>query len=361
MQQRLATFLLLGAIGCTSQAHEDAAAPPPVSVETAAVVAADVPRSLPAVGTLESPRSADLAPEIRGTLIALDVPEGKEVPQGYVLARLDDQRARASLSVNQARSRNAEATLGRWRELADARIAAPQNLDDAVAERRATAGQAAEAQVTLDKTVVRAPFRGVVGLKQVSEGAFLEAGTPIVRLTQIDPLELRFAIPQRHADAIAVGQRARGVVGSCESPFAAEVTAIEPDLDPATRMLRVQARVPNPDGRLRPGMAARVRLETGIVSGALLVPLEAVVRQGTRTLVWVVRADGTAEARDVALGQTAVDRVQVASGLAAGDTVVTAGHQKLRPGARVTAVPGREVTNPKLALGSRPDDPTCEF
>jgi membrane fusion protein (multidrug efflux system) len=361
---RMAVLLLavLAVLPACSSAPGDAALPepPPVAVQTVTLAAAAMARSIPAVGTLTSPHSTDVAPEVAGTVVELDVPEGREVEAGHVLARLDDARARASLSVTDARSRNASAALQRWRALHQAQIAAPQALDDAVAEKQATAGQVEEARTALDKTAVRAPFRGVTGLRQVSLGAYLQPGTPVVRLTQIDPLELRFAIPQRHLAAVAVGQTVRGVVGSCDTPLRGTVSAIEPDVDPATRMVRLQAIVPNADGRLRPGMAARLRLEIGTVADALLAPLEAVVREGTRTFVWVVAADGTATPSDVHLGDVLVDRVQLRAGVAAGDVVVTAGHQKLRPGARVASTPHTPITNPKLAVGAG-DDPACEF
>jgi membrane fusion protein (multidrug efflux system) len=201
----------------------------------------------------------------------------------------------------------------------------------------------------------------VLSLRQVSLGAYVEAGSPIVRLTQIEPLKLIVSVPQRHLSELAVGQTVRGVAGSCEKRFEGAIDVIDPYVDPATRAVRLQAIVSNRGGALRPGMGAAVKLEIGRIRDALLVPQEAVVRQGTRTIVYTIGDDGSAVAREIELGEFFADRVQVARGLEAGQVVVAAGHQKLRPGAKVAAEAYRPVDNPNLALGSSGTLSECSF
>lgn len=325
--------------------------PGPVAVETAAAEARTLPRIVSAVGSVESPEPTVVAVEVPGTVVFLDVPEGKRVEAGHVLARLDDSELRAAVAEDRARFQNAEDRLRRVRRLHDQGVASAQVLDDAVSARDA-ARAALDASLTrLRKTAVRAPFDGVLGLRQASRGDYLAPGDPIVRITQVDRLDLLFGVPQRHAGEVAVGQKVLGSVGRCEARVEAAVTAVDPRVDPTTRTLQIEARVPNPDGTLAPGMAVRVRLVTGEIPDAIVVPQEALVRQGTKHLVYVVGDDHTVATREVHPGEFFVDGVQVTGDLEAGEEVVVAGQQKLRPGATVETRPRRPTDNPVLDLG----------
>jgi membrane fusion protein (multidrug efflux system) len=345
----LALAALLAA--CRGETAGPGGEAPPVAVRTVRVEQEAIPRTLAAVGTLESPHTTELGTELGGTVVFLDVPEGQRVEEGHLLARIDARRATALLSITRARSRQARDTLARMRALHAAGIVSRQELDEALAEHDAAEGGLEDAATVVHKTEIRAPFAGVLGLRLVSLGAYLEPGTPVVRLTQTRPLHLVFSLPQRHAARVRAGQAVRGVAASC-LPFDAAVSVLDPYVDPATRAVRVQAVVPNEDERLLPGMSADVRLEVGTIPDALLVPVEAVIRRGTRRIVFAVDGDGTVEEREIALGEIFPDRVQVTRGVAAGDVVVAAGHQKLRRGSRVAPEPYAPVENPNLALGS---------
>jgi len=343
--------------------------PGAVVVQTAAVERRTLPRVVSAVGSLESPEPSTVAAEVPGTVVFIDVPEGERVPAGHVLARLDDEELRARVAADRARFRNAEDRLRRVRRLHDQGVASQQALDDAVSAHDAARAALDESGTRLRKTAIRAPFEGVLGLRQVSRGDYVAAGDPIVRITQVDPLELVFGVPQRHARAVAVGQAVLGTVGPCEARFEAQVSAVDPRIDPTTRTVQLEARVPDPDGALAPGMAVRVRLVIGEIPDARVVPQEAIVRQGTKHLVYVVQDDGTVATREVTLGEFFVDGVQVeevegAEGvdgeLAAGDEVVVAGQQKLRPGTSVETRPRRPTDNPVLDLGWMGPPEGCE-
>jgi membrane fusion protein (multidrug efflux system) len=334
---------------------------PPVVVQTITIEPIEIARTLSAVGGLESPETTQLSAEFAGTVVFLDIPEGREIPAGHILARLDDRRADAAVTIARARRANAHERLARLRRLHAKDVISQQELDDAVAELDAAEGALADAETALGKTAIRAPFTGILSLRQVSLGAYVEAGAPIVRLTQIEPLKLIVSVPQRHLSQLAVGQTVRGVAGSCENEFEGTISVIDPYVDPATRAVRVQAIVPNADGKLRPGMAAAVKLEVGRIGDALLVPQEAIVRQGTRTIVYRLDLDGSALPQEVELGEFFADRVQVVSGLEAGQTIVAAGHQKLRPGVRLAAETYRPVDNPNLALGAARTLAECNF
>jgi membrane fusion protein (multidrug efflux system) len=353
----VASALLWGCGG--DSRREGDGGPPPVAVQVVTAGASELPRTLAAVGSLQSPETTTVASEIAGTTVAIDVPEGRYVKGGHLLARLDDAEARAALSVARARLTNAKARLARLRSLRASSVSSQQALDDAVAEFDAAQGEVDEAETRLRKTDIRAPFAGILGLRQVNQGQYLDPGDPIVEITQVDPLELEFGIPQRHASELELGQVVLGTVGQCGQRFEASVDAIDPRVDPATRAVRLQAAVPNPDGRLLAGMAVRVRLVVGAIPDAVVIPREAIIRQGTKHRVYVVDEESRAHQHDVALGTFFVDGVHVRAGVAPGETVVVAGHQKLQEGAPTSPQPYQPTENPNLELGWFGPDGDC--
>jgi len=354
-------ILSVGGIACRSgEGRSGAGERPPISVQTVTVTSTQIPRSLPAMGSLKSPKTTELAAERPGKVVFLDIPEGQEVKAGHVLARVDYEQAQAAVDIAQARHKNARETLARLKTLS-VKATSQQAVDDAQASLEAAEGQLADAKVALQKTTIAAPFAGVLSLRQISLGAYLDAGDPIVRLTQVRPLHLIFSLPQRFVAQVKLGQTVRGAASNCEEKFTAQVTAIDPFLDPATRSVQIQATVPNESGRLLPGMATTVRLEVEHIPDALLIPQESIIRQGTKRLVYTVAPDGFVQSKEVILGLSFISQVQVEDGLQAGEVVVTAGHQKLRPGAKVDPKPYTPITNPNLDLGVNGSAVSCEF
>ena len=344
-------LLVASAVACGEPPAAAPAGPPPAVVQVVTAEARTLPRTLSAVGSLESSKTAAVAAEIAGTVVALDVPEGQRVEAGRVLARLDDSAARAALRVAAARLENARDRLARQEPLHAQGVASDQALDDARAELRAAEGAYEAARTLLDKHTVRTPYAGVVGLKQVNVGQYVPAGQPIVELTITEGLELRFHLPQQDLPRVAVGQLVHGVVGRCEARFEGKVSAVDPRVDASTRMFSVQAAVAGDDRALHPGMAVRVRLLIEEVPDAILLPQEAIVRQGTRYVVYAVDEHDQAQPRSVTLGDFFVDGVHVESGIAPGERVVVSGQQKLQPGSPVDAKPWQPTNNPNVALG----------
>ncbi len=348
---RVAPLLLLLLVACGESPDATPEGPPPAAVQVLTAEAQVLPRTLSAVGSLESPRMTAVAAEIAGTVVALEVPEGTRVEAGHVLAHLDDAEARAALSVASARLENARARLARQAPLYAQGVASEQALVDAQSEVRAAEGSYQEARTRLDKHTIRTPFAGVLGLRQVNVGQYVPAGQPIVELTLAGALELRFYLPQKDLPSLAPGQTVLGVVGRCEARFEGKVIAVDPRVDPATRMVGLQAMVTGEPGELHPGMAVRVRLLVGEVQGAIQLPQEAIVRQGTKYVVYTVDDQGHAQPHEVALGEFFVDGVHVTSGVAAGDRVVVAGQQKLQPGSAIDAKPYQATHNPNVQTG----------
>lgn len=312
------------------------------------------------VGSLRSPETTTISADISGIVVELDAREGREIPKGHLVARLDDSVAKAALQVAEAREQNARIALDRAKPLVEDGVVPQQRLDDAVAEMRTAAGLLEEARTRLEKTRVRAPFTGVVGIQTAQLGQYISSGDPIIDLTRSDSLELVFGVPEEQAGFVRLGQKVQARVGRCGMPFEAVVEALDPKIDPQSRTLAVQARVDNRERRLIPGMSAQVRLAVGEARERTVIPREALIGQADRYQVWTVDAENRVQPRPVVPGEFLPDVVEIRSGLELGETVVAAGHQKVRPGAAVQASPFVPTENPNLDLGTRAADECTE-
>lgn len=309
-----------------------------IPVEAAKVAVETISRQIETIGTLRSNESVMIRPEIAGRISHISFDEGQPVRRGQLLVKLDDstvlaqvEQARANLALSRANSERAQklyrqgAGTERARDEAGARLQVDQAAVDLV-------------QATLGKTEIIAPFDGIAGLRRVSVGAYVTPGQDIANIEDIDPLKVDFRVPEVHLDALRVGQSlditADAFAGRA---FTATVYAIDPLIDENGRAVALRARLPNPDRMLRPGLFVRVRLIVERIEDALLVPEEALVPQGDKVAVMRV-VDGTATPTEVRTGIRRAGSVQVLEGLSAEDTVITAGHMKVRPGAKVSVV-----------------------
>ncbi len=322
-----------------SQAKETPAAAGPgahaVPVEAVQVTIGTVERVISAVGTLESNESVILRPEIAGRIERINFQEGTPVKRGDTLFQLDDSIYEAEAEQAQASLELSRKNYDRARELHKKGAGTASKLDETQAQLRVDEAGAAYALTMLDKTRIRAPFDGIVGLRSVSVGDYVSPGQDLVNLESIEPVKLKFSIPQTALTAVSVGQTIEVTVDSFPGKsFQGEIYAIDPLVDEATRTLVVRARIPNPDRLLRPGLFVTVKLTVEHREGAVLVPEQAIVPQGEERLVFRV-VDGKAEAAPVTLGQRQNAMVEITEGLGSGDVVVVAGYQKLRNGAPV--------------------------
>jgi membrane fusion protein, multidrug efflux system len=208
--------------------------------------------------------------------------------------------------------------------------------------------------VRLNKTALRAPFPGIVGLRRVSPGDYLQPGQDIVNLEAITPIKLDFRIPEIHLPRLASGQRVAVAVDAYpDRSFAGEIYAIDPGFDPQTRTIQLRARMPNPDGALRPGMFARVQLELARREDAILIPEQAIVPKGADKFVYRV-SDDKALLTSVRIGERLTGAVEIVEGLRRGDRVVIAGQTKIRDGAAVSVVDADAGPAQAAAGGDRP-------
>lgn len=322
----------------------------PVTVEVTEVQTGALQQSLAAVGSLSSSQSTPIAPQIGGKLVALNIEQGARVKKGMVLARLDDAALRAQWMAAESALTNARQVYERDEKIAGTGALSAQEVDqDAAAVRNAEANLA-QAQANLDYTVLRAPFAGTLGIRQVSLGTYVAPGTTLVTLQSLDPLYLDFSLPQSELAQVRSGQTVHFSVDGLKGDFSGKVLALNPALNTGSRSIEIRASVSNPGQKLKPGMFANVQLQTGNVPQALFVPQQAVVAEGVARKIWVVDEDNNAVLRDITLGEYQTNLVQVTSGLQAGERVIAAGLQKMRPKAKLVIKPYQPIRNLRLDL-----------
>ncbi|MGH6928306.1 MAG: efflux RND transporter periplasmic adaptor subunit, partial [Dongiaceae bacterium] len=321
---------------------QEAAAPAggfAVPVEAVTVAIERVDLTIPAVGSLRSNESVVLSPEIAGRVNEILADEGQAVTAGTAIARLDQSIYKAEIAEIEANLALARANFKRADELLRKKAGTARARDEAEAELRANEAKLILARAMFDKTVIAAPFDGVLGLRSVSVGQYLAPGDPIFKLEQIDPLKLDFRVPEVQFTRIDIGQTINVRVDAFpDETITGTLYAIDPLVDENGRSVVIRARIPNESGRLRPGLFARVELVYDSIEQAIIVPEEAIMPIGTDKFVFRV-VDGTAALTKVELGQRFRGRVQVSKGLTPGDSVVTAGQLKIQDGAPVSVVP----------------------
>jgi membrane fusion protein (multidrug efflux system) len=319
--------------------------PPLVEVHT--VAAERLAETLFTTGAIYADERVEVVSEIAGKIERILFEEGARVPAGALLVAMDDRELTAERERAAARLELAERRAERQKQLYDDGLISDQDYDTAATEADALAAELRLIEARLTKTQIRAPFAGVVGLRRISEGAYVSPQTRVTTLIDTDPVKLEFAVPERYAADFGPGKTVEFRVAGVEGSRRAIVYAVEPSVDPATRTVPVRATSPNPGGELLPGAFADVTLAVREVPDALTVPSIAVIPELGGKRVWVVE-DGAAQPRPVETGLRTADRVEVTSGLAAGERVIVTGLQIVRPGMAVE-VAGEPATHVEAA------------
>ena len=291
-----------------------------------------------AVGTLRADESVVIRPEIAGRIAEFRFDEGQGVKKGALLVTLDASEVRAQLASAKAQAQLDAQRLERAEDLRKKNFISQQALDEARSNHARAQASQREVEAKLAKAEIRAPFTGVAGLRQVSQGAYVAAGTDIARLEKIDQLKLDFRVPEAYLARLKTAQQLKVEVDAYSGEsFAGSIYAIEPAVDEATRTVVVRARVANSDLKLRPGMFGRILLQLAVREKAVWVPEQAIVPRGQDAFVFRV-ANGKADLVKVQTGTRRVGEVEIRSGIAAGDLVVTEGTQRIGPGSAVSVM-----------------------
>jgi membrane fusion protein, multidrug efflux system len=309
-----------------------ASAPAAVTAKTQLVGTRPLVRELLAVGSLRSDESVTLRPEVAGRIVHIGFDEGQDVSAGQLMFALDDSIDRAEHEKALADHRLASRSHERAQELLQRKLISPADADQSAANLQAAAATLALSQARLEKTRILAPFSGTAGLRRVSPGDYVSTGQELVSLEAMATMKVDFRVDQTALPELRVGQTLHVEIDAWPGEqFVAEVYAIEPRVADDTRSVTLRARMANPEGRLRPGQFARVRLAVERKQDAIVIPEQAVFPRGEQQFVFVV-ADGSAQLRAVRLGQRAPGSTEIVEGLRAGEAVVVAGVQMLSDG-----------------------------
>jgi len=305
-------------------------------VETAPVTMRSTSEAITSVGTLMSNESVIVTSETSGRITSINFAEGQDVKAGQVLVRIDDSTLKAELDsamtdleLNNAKYRRAE-------DLVASGAVSKQDRDIAYADRQRSEADVRYAQAALDKTVIKAPFSGTVGLRQVSAGNYIQPGTQIVNLEDITTLKIQFSIPQTEVSRIKTSQTFTLTTDAYPNrTFTGKIYAIDPKINEQSRSMTVRGIIRNPDRTLRPGMFAQVSIETGARENALFIPESAIVQNAAGKFVFIYDG-GTAVQTKVSTGTRTTGWVVVVSGLKPSDIIITKGQDRIRDKDTVT-------------------------
>lgn len=285
-------------------------------------------------GTLVANEVAEIHPEVSGRIVQLNVAEGKYVSKGTVLAKLYDGDLRAQLNKVQVQLALAEKTEDRQKQLLNIQGISQQDYEISLLQVNSLKADIGILQANISRTVVRAPFSGRLGLKNVSPGAYVTPATVIATINQIDQLKLDFTVPEKYIDKVKVGQLVTFTYEGTNKELGARIIATESNVTENTHALTVRAMVIGKDPALLPGSFAQVKLSFAPNEQALLVPSQAVLPQARGKKV-ILYKGGTAIFADVTTGIRDSARVQILDGINAGDTIVVTGLLSVRPEAKV--------------------------
>lgn len=312
--------------------------PPGLPVKAVPVKIGAVIDEVTAVGSLLAEESVVIRPEIDGRIVGLHFQEGQAVPAGSRLVTIDGAEFEAQVAAVRADLNTELQRLERTKELFEQKFISKDALDVQQGNVARLQARLAEAQTHVAKTTIRAPFSGVLGLRQVSPGAYVKAGNDIVRLENLSSLKVDFKIPENYLAKVRPNQdiaiRLDAFPGE---QFTGQVYATEPMVDERTRTISMRARIANKGLKLKPGMFVRVVVTLEIRPNAVIVPETAIWPQGKDSFVFKA-VDGKAVLTRIDIGVRRPGEVEVLTGLVAGDSVITEGQMKLRDGAPVTVM-----------------------
>jgi membrane fusion protein (multidrug efflux system) len=284
--------------------------------------------------------SADLP----GTIDRIHFESGRAVAAGAVLVELDTRQERAQLAAVEAERELASLNFERMKSLLAERVISKAEFDRAVAEQKATEARVGEIRAAIARKTIRAPFGGILGIRQANVGQYLSGGDPIVTVQSLNPIYVNFGVPQQAVQQLRPGREVRITVQELPGEaLIGRITALDSTIDEATRNVTVQATLSNPDGKLRPGMFVQTEVVLGATTSVITLPASAINYAPFGDSVFVVTTLKTPDGRDyrgvrqqfVKLGAARGDQVSVLSGIAAGDEVATSGVFKLRTGAAI--------------------------
>jgi membrane fusion protein (multidrug efflux system) len=336
--------------------------PPPEAVTTIVTQVEHWSTTLSAIGSVVAVHGVTVSADLPGMVERIDFESGRSVHAGDVLVRLDTSQEQAQLAAAEAQRDLSRLNLERSRQLLDKQVVAQAEYDRVAAEAKQAEARAGEIRATIERKRIRAPFAGILGIRQANLGQYLNAGDPVVPLQSMDPIYVDFSLPQQDVASLRIGAAVRVSADGIVIPSSeGRITAINSVVDEATRNVQVQATFRNPHGRLRPGMFVEVQASFGRGESVITLPASAVGYAPYGNSVYVVselkgpngKPYRGVQQRFVKLGPGRGDQVSVLSGLKPGEEVVSSGVFKLRSGAAVLV---NNTISPSNNPAPKPED-----
>lgn len=318
--------------------------PPPEAVTTVLAKETTWPTTMTVVGSMEAVHGVTVSADLPGTVSAIHFDSGRTVQKGEILAELDTRQERAQLAAMEAQRDLAKVNHARYLQLMNEGVISKQDYDKAMADDRQSEANVNEIRATIDRKTIRAPFSGVLGIRQANLGQYLAAGQAIVPLQSLDPIYVDFSVPQQVLGQMRVGETVRFTTDSLPGKtFTGRINAINSVVDAATRNIVVQATVSNAGAKLRPGMFTQVEVGVGGNASVIALPASAINYAPFGDSVYIVEQmkgpDGKSyqgvRQQFVKVQGSRGDQIGVVSGIKPGEQIVTSGVFKLRNGASV--------------------------
>lgn len=305
-----------------------------VLVEVMPIMPQQLDKNIQVTGAVLANESVQIASEISGKITQIHFREGDNVKKNDLLISIENDEMLAQLERLKYTKKLYKDTENRMRQLLEREAISQEEYDISLTELNTSTADIKVLEAQIEKSQIRAPFSGVIGLRYVSEGSYVTPASPIANLYNIVPAKIEFSVPGRYSDVVKKGSVIRFTTEASEKSFEGRVYAIEPKIDPATRTLLVRALSPNLERNLIPGQFVRISLTLESKEDAILVPSVAVVPEANGHLVYRV-SGGKADSVQVNVGYRTARKVEIISGLTEGDTVVVSGIQQVKDGAPV--------------------------
>ena len=302
-----------------------------VAVDVFVVSPTAYQNKITATGTVLPNEDVELRSEIAGRVTGINFEEGARVKQGQLLLTVNDAEMRAQLQKLQSNEKLYSQMEERQRTLLEKEYISRQEYDQVSNQLTTATADIQALKATLDKAYVRAPFDGIIGLRQVSEGSYVSATTPIARIVDISPVKIEFAVPGRYSQMVKEGDEITFTSEGDPQVYKARLYAIQPSIDPGTRTMLVRAMYDNKDETVKPGAFVKIELPLKEVEEAILIPTESIIPEASGQKVFLVQ-NSKAVPKMVKIGQRSESLIQIVEGIAPGDTIIQSGILQVRPG-----------------------------
>ena len=336
--------------------------PPPEAVTTVIAKADQWPTSLTAIGTVAAVQGVTVSADQPGIVDRIAFESGQRVRQGELLVQLDVRQEKAQLAAAQAQLDWARVSADRAKRLVETQIGSQENLDNAESQYKAAEAKVGELKATIERKTIRAPFTGVLGIRQVNVGQYLQSGSPVVPLQSLQPIYVNFSVPQQEIVRVRPGTEVTVTNTQSGTTSTGKVTAVDSVIDPATRNFAVQATFSNADGRLHPGAFVDAKMVLGNTNDVVAIPASSINHAPYGDSVYIVsqlkdpksgKEYKGVRQQFVKVGPGRGDQVAILQGIKPGEEVVTSGVFKLRNGA---AVQVNNQTQPGNNPAPKPED-----